>query len=296
MLPRDVLHLLPANNPMRPGTVLSVHPSNQVLACDFYVEGAEKGEEVPGGYRLGRLLNIDHHAPTPRMSRMISSTNLAIEQIRAGGVEHGALVVLNHTDCDSVLSGAIMAGLLPPDPAYGIAAIAADHTGEVNAIADLLQALEPLRDPCVSLESLATLEHGGPLTPTVARRLEEREGDRRRAERYVAEGRFQIIGKLAWAELDSAIDACFFPALLPDVWLILLVMPLADRPNRREVKVRLGLAASPGLTLHDLDIGGIDPAFGGRWNAGSNRRAGGTSLPAATYARALSNRLAAQPV
>lgn len=39
-------------------------------------------------------------------------------------------VVINHTDCDSVLSSAIIRGILPPEKRFGDAAIAADHTGE----------------------------------------------------------------------------------------------------------------------------------------------------------------------
>jgi hypothetical protein len=61
--------------------------------------------------------------------------------------------------------------------------------------------------------------------------------------------------------------------------------------GRREAKLRLGLAAPPGLSLHDLRIEEFDSAFGGRWNAGANRRAGGTTLPMDAYAAALEQRL-----
>ncbi|HST61155.1 MAG TPA: hypothetical protein VLK84_20805, partial [Longimicrobium sp.] len=284
------IHLLPTVSPMLAETVLSVAAAGDIIACDFYVQGAERGEEIPGGYRLGRLLNVDHHAPTARMSRIVSSTNLAVAQLAAAPPQR-ATVVLNHGDCDSVLSGAIMAGLLAPDPRYEAAAIAADHTGEANPIADLLQALDPLRDLQFSLSSLDALEQGHPPEPIVRERLRNREMERRKAEQYVQEGRFHQAGRLAWAVLDDKVDPIFFPALLPDAWTILLAVPMPEHPGRWEAKLRLGMSAPPGATLHDLAIRAFDPAFGGRWNAGSNRRAGGTAIRVEEYAAALQERM-----
>ncbi len=53
-----------------------------ICACDFYVEGAEAGVEVPGGYQLNGILDIDHHAPGTRMARVISSANVALAHVR----------------------------------------------------------------------------------------------------------------------------------------------------------------------------------------------------------------------
>ena len=46
------------------------------------------------------------------MARQVSSTNLALEHLAKGGepVSAGA-VVINHTDCDSVLSAALLCGV-----------------------------------------------------------------------------------------------------------------------------------------------------------------------------------------
>lgn len=288
----DRLHLLPVSNRVSAETVLKVSPSGEVVACDFYVEGAERGQEEPGGYRIGRLLNVDHHAPTARMSRMVSSTNLAIAQVQAAPADADARMVINHTDCDSILSSAIMAGLLPPDPRYGAAAIAADHTGDEDPIADLLQAIDPFRDVSFSLRSLRALERGELLDPAALERLDDRRRRRERAERYVAEGRFRATGCVRWAALDGPMDATFFAALLPDACVILAAIPLRGQPGRWEMKARLGLAAPAGMSLHDLRIGEWDPAFGGRWNAGANRRAGGTTIPIEAYAAELWRRIA----
>ena len=68
------------------------------------------------------------------MYRFVSSANLAVEWVRARhGPRPGDLVVITHTDCDSVLSSGIVSGRLEPKPEYEAAAIAADHTGERTA-------------------------------------------------------------------------------------------------------------------------------------------------------------------
>jgi len=49
------------------------------------------------------------------------------------------------------------------------------------------------------------------------------------------------------------------------------------------MKIRLGQAAPAGLMLDKRKIQVFDPNYGGRWNAGSNGRGGGTSLDPRTY-------------
>jgi hypothetical protein len=221
--------LIDLTSRVSPSHLLQQFPDRLVFACDFRVDGIERGREVPGGYQLGNIVNVDHHAPTPRMMRPVSSTNLATERVRAlGPAPEGAAVVINHTDCDSVLSGGIMAGLLEADDRLGEAAIAADHTGASNPIADLLQSLEPVRDLDLASRSLQRLLSG---------------------------------------------------------------LPLEDDGSRWRVKLRLGRAAPAGLTLHDIAAGGVDPAYDGRWNAGSNKRGGGTELDPETYAARVDRRV-----
>jgi hypothetical protein len=287
--------LIEASNDVPPDLLLGLFPEGTVFACDFYVSGAEAGREMPGGYRLGRVINVDHHAPTGRMATRISSTNLAIAQVAESGPAGARdAVVINHTDCDSILSAAMMCGLLEPHARYGSAALAADHTGEENAIADLLQALEPLRDFEFSLRSLALLEQARPLEATAAALVARRQAQRRRAGELVAAGAFHRRGHIAYASLPERIDSTFLPALLPDAWVIVVYLPMG-RAGRHEAKLRLGAAAPPGLTLHGLRVHEFDPAFGGRWNAGANRRAGGTALPIKAYVEALARRLPGGP-
>ena len=102
-------------------------------------------------------------------------------------------------------------------------------------------------------------------------------------------GRIRLDGPLAFGVLDESIDGEFFPALLPKAVVILTAAP--HQPPRWVMKLRLGLAAPPGMTLQRLGIQEFDPAYGGRWNAGSNKRGGGTDMLPEVYARAVTERL-----
>jgi hypothetical protein len=289
-----------------------------IIACDFYIEGAER--DVPHGEgkapqgeprvpRLGRITNIDHHAPLPEMERPVTSTQLAAEYLVAGfdpAAAPAPWVVINHTDCDSVLSSAIVMGLIEPHECFVAASIAADHTGEEDEIADLLQALDEGREGnrtdeqyVESLRNLILLREGKPLELCAKRALELRRARRAAAKQLVADGRLEREGGLAWAIVDEQIDGALFPVLLPDAVLIMLAFPHPNFPDRWAMKLRLGLGAPPGLTLHSLRITEWDPGFGGRWNAGSNKRplrngVGGTTMEPRDYANRLKARLMEQ--
>lgn len=96
---------------------------------------------------------------------------------------------------------------------------------------------------------------------------------------------------VCYADLPEALDGEFFPALLPRARVIVLFSPHPD-PARRFVKVRVGLAAPPGFSLHNLLIPQFDAGYGGRWNAGSNKRgATGTPLTPKEYVTHIVKRL-----
>ena len=282
--------------------LLARYPTGEILACDFYIADAELGAPVPGGYRLGeRVLNIDHHAPTARMSRVISATNLALDWRAAGAnvraesrqAAEEAFVVINHTDCDSILSSGIASCRLDARPEYGRAALAADHTGEENAIADALQALEPWRDAELSFVTLQAVETGVALPEQAREALARWRHKRDCAAHYVAHGTVTSDGLMAFGILDGEIDGIFFPPLLPDAVLILLAVPKPNEIGCWVMKLRLGARAPEGFTIHDLHMTDFDRAYGGRWNAGSNARAGGTTIPPARYAEEVRRRLVA---
>ncbi len=283
-----------------PDLLASLHPAG-VVACDFYVKGAEPAKRVTGGYRFGKVLNIDHHAPGAEMARQVSSTNLALERFRGRGPEpDDSLVVISHTDCDSVLSSGIMSGHLPPDDMFGDAAVAADHTGEPNDLADLLQGLDDCwdrqkpRDPLYFIDVARRFVSEGERSLDAAGQaaLSDRRRKRLAAAAAVARGDVTVSNGLAFGLPTERLDGEFFPALLPDAVLIVLMTPRRADPSRWNTKIRLGPAAPAGSSLHQLGICEFDSAFGGRWNAGSNTRNLGTSTTPEEYKAELLKRLA----
>jgi len=294
------IDLLPVSRAGTLDDLLARYPSGEIFACDFYITGAELGTDVPGGYRLGpRVLNIDHHAPTARMTREISATNLALDWRAANAntesrqAAEQVVVVINHTDCDSILSSGIASCRLDALPEYGRAALAADHTGEENEIADALQALEPCRDLELSFVTLRMVEMGLTLPEQAREALARWRHKRECAAHYVAQGTVTSDGLMAFGIVDRETDGIFFPPLLPDAALILLAVPRPNASGRWTMKLRLGARAPEGFTIHDLHMTEFDPAYGGRWNAGSNARAGGTTIPPERYAEEVRRRLLA---
>ncbi len=289
--------LLPLSQTVSPDVALAASPANPVVVADCYVDGVETWTPRPWGWQTsagGRLIiNIDHHADDARFFRPVSSGNLAIQYVEAEGpLPANVPALINHTDCDSVLSAAILTGLLLPDPMFGDAVIAADHTGEPNPIADLLQALDPLRDVELSLRNLQRQLRGDPVEPQAAERLQKRRDDRARAEELVQSGAYQMVGRVAVAFLSSGdkIPGELLPSLLPDAAVIVSASPLAN--GGFETKVRLGLAARSGETLYSLGTQQWEPNFRGRWNAGSTSRSGGSTIDPVLLAKRLAQALA----
>jgi hypothetical protein len=266
----------------------TLFPNKHIIACDFPVEGIEEnGEEILGGYKIGNITNIDHHALTDRMAKHISSTTLAIEYVKNNQLKQGDVVVIHHTDCDSVLSSVIMRGILSPDSKFNDAAIAADHTGQENMIADLLQSISDKRDLEFSLKNLELLLDNKDLEPEAKRLLQTRYDDRIRAKKLVESGEFKSYGDVYFVKIDERIDGELMPALIPNAAVILLAIPMKNNSSKLEIKVRLGFKAQKGFYIQQQNL----PDFGGRWNAGSTKRSGGTLLSVEDYARIVKERL-----
>lgn len=262
---------------------------------DLYIKDIEeRGRWEENVLGTDNIINIDHYASVEEFEKNISSTNLAIEWVKKNGaLGKDYRVVVNHMDCDSVLSSLVIRGILPPDEKFGEAAIAADHTGEENEIADFLQALEDKRDLEFSARNLKLLLDKKELDPEAQKLLAKKHTERIMAREAVESGEFDFLGGVAYAQFDKKMDLAFFPALLPDAQVILLFCPHKMNANAMEAKIRLGMAAPAGLTLSKLNIENIDPNFGYRWNAGSNRRAGGSDLKIDDYAKRLNEKLEA---
>ena len=297
--------ILPLTNVVTVADVARECPwESPIYACDFPLDGVEDDGSA-GGLRSGRILNVDHHADVERMRGPVTSSQLAYEHLKTrGAIEADSWVVINHTDCDSILSSAMLMGLIEPKQKFVTASVCADHTGAENPIADLLQALDESRigartdeQYLESLRNLRLLLKGKPLEAAGSASVALRRSRREKAERLVEEGTFNVTGGVAAAVLDEDLDSAFFAPLLPGAAVILTARRHPKQAERYVVKVRLGPGAPPGLTLHALGIRDWDANFGCRWNAGGNKRPpseselGGTELSPEEYAGHLCTRL-----
>jgi hypothetical protein len=196
-------------------------------------------------------------------------------------------VFITHKDCDSVLSVLMLVGALPPDDMYGEAVLSADHTACENDIADLLQAIEDtprsgerVSDDSLahSISSLGQLLAGEPLDGEAQElwnsRKEARNSWENRAEDFVI---FENGTHLYVFDGTVTADPCpeFIVANRPDAKLILVFHNDPGDPYFFQVRAVRGLAANDLVRVDDKTL--IPPqieGFGGRKQAGSNRRSG----------------------
>jgi len=263
------------------------HPA--VFACDFYIADIEKrGQEIVGGYACENIYNIDHHAPTKRMMSNVTATSLAIDYIKKhGAIPEGSCVLINHTDCDSVLSSLIMCGILLIDEEddanlYIKAAESADHTGAAHDIADLLQVLAPQRDVTLSAQSMDKLIKGEDLDEKVATLFKKRSEERMRVFALVEQGKLKQKEHVTFLAVtpDQNVDIQLLYWTLPDAEIIMTAGPMPNDASHTGIKIMLGRKAPKGLCLNTVGLG---DGFGGRWDAVSNKRAGGTTNSPAIY-------------
>lgn len=255
----------------------NLFPGKRIIVCDAYVNGAEKGISTNYGYEIDGIAVIDHHAPIRRFAMNISSTNLAIAGIEENDIRinSNTVVVINHTDADAILAASIIARILPPNRIFADAAIAADHTGEENKIADLLQAFEYKRDIEFSLRNLQLLLEENPLEPDAQKLVAGRKEERQKAVEIGKSERMKSLEEIFYIELkpEEKIDPSFFLHLIPKAEIFVAFRPFDGKPDRWEARIRLGYAGIGKIRLNELGIESFDPGCGFRFNAGSNIRA-----------------------
>lgn len=269
-------------------------PEGPVIVCDFPLSDiVDESSSIAGCPRIEEILNIDHHLPFESMERFISSGNLAAQYLRSQNKPAKSTPILvNHTDCDSTISSLMMRGHIPPADIFESAVIAADHTGAQNPIADLLQALDPLADLSKSIRNLGLLLSEQALDPECQKLVEQRALNRIRAKEILDQKRFKIIDNLAVVEIDG--ERIGGELFLPHFSQNSVLVTFRNRPEdgRQEARLRLCAGAPEGFSLHKIDMESVDPGYGGRWNAGSNRRSLGSNIPQDQYLQKLSAALA----
>lgn len=289
----------PAASEVKADTIRMLYPGvKPVFTTDFLVESEHRSPIITSDGRLAGywcddgVISMDHHGPEVEVRTQISSAVMVLAMVQNYGPVPG-VILGTHKDTDTTVSTGMASGLLAPDPRFAEAAIAADHTGEVNDIADLLQSIQDmgeLGDIAYSFYCLDIFltkgEEALPEGALVA--LQARRAEREKLLQIVESGGFVYQGSgVYYAELQKRVDGELLPALLPSASVIVVAYPLAaDKIPEElrtqglkpyEVKTRTGFQFPAGGSLQDLDL----PNWGGRWNAGGTGRHGGTIDPAA---------------
>lgn len=257
------------------GEIKNLFPGKNICVCDFYLEKSENAKILPEGANIcDDVLSIDHHAPIEAFMDFVTSTSFACRYVLAHNhLSADWFIVINHVDTDSLLSATIMSGILSPDDMYVSAAIAADHTGAESVIGDVLQSLEDENDLELSM---------GILLKLVNKRLEVRKNLAR------LKDTFQTRGDVVFCEIDKKIDAGLLPSIFPDKKMVAVAWPMTgESQGRWGIKVRL-CSSVERISLNSLGL----PNTGGRWNAISTTRDGGTTLRLIDYVKLLDMELA----
>jgi len=119
--------------------------------------------------------------------------------------------------------------------------------------------------------------------------LKKRHGERQEAKEIINNKKFQRIGRITYIYLEKNINSAFWPSLIPDAQVILT--SYKKDHNNLIARTRLGMKAPEGLYLNEIGINEFDPNWGGRWNAGSNERSGGTKLSLDKYIKDLNRKI-----
>ena len=73
-------------------------------------------------------------------------------------------------------------------------------------------------------------------------------------------------------DCDRYLDSDLFLPHFPQARLLVIGCPSEKNPGLTMTRLRLGAGVESGLSLHRLGVSEFDPYFGGRFNAGSNKR------------------------
>ncbi len=302
-------HMMPLQKTPTVQDVRQAVQKGPVIVCDLYIQDIEKeGTPIVSkdgtllGYRKGEIINIDHHGPEEEKLGLLSTGPQSGIFLRDLGdtLAPNIPVATHHTDCDSILSCLQMLRVLQPHPILDRAALSADHTCLPDPIADVLQEMTELKqEPGYEKEAwrLKRFSLGVLLFEQIVtgrgvegRELLEklqhiRQEKRALANQIFARRDFESFDNGALILVQQGIDSEFLPAVFRDAAIILSVSPRTDNSGKHNIRIRLGAnALNRGITRAKLNLEAFDPAAGGRMDAGSNERGGGTHLAPLEYA------------
>jgi len=292
--------------------MLEASGKRRIVLCDAYVADIESTDGAivtDYGFALrvpaGEIVIVDHHAPQKRFKRIVTATELAVRYFKKyGPADDNTLVVVNHSDTDSVLAVAIVCGILDYtdnprrwEKMFVEAANAADFNGTMNDIADLLQACEQMEDLGYSVANLRRIMNGAKIGLSAEKIMNDRRADREKVRVAVGHGIFRTYGRVCYAFLDRDfnVDPVLWFSFLPGAAAIVFFVPhpriCADGGRVRLIaRMGIGPAGVGRIAFDELDLREFDPAWKGKWNAGSDYYEG-TNLDPKIYVRNLNAKI-----
>jgi hypothetical protein len=290
--------------------ILKESSEDIIFVCDMNIKGIEGNKDsclMEYGYKFqgvvdGRevtIYNIDHHGNDETFFKPISSANLAgvfMSKYSSEVDEKDFEVIINHADCDSISSSYIISNQIKDEEILnklGEAAICADHLGAENDICDLLQSLEDFRDYNLSIKSLENYLNGEEQSTAIKESVIKRKKDRETIKELSKNIKITH-GGVAYIISKDPTDVGFLNCYAPDEALLVCYFQdfiNKDGENILSAKVRLTKKGmNKGLNLKNIMLN-VDERFGGRWNAGGNRRNNGCTCSMEEYLQKLDDSL-----
>lgn len=270
--------------------------ASRIFVLDFPVlfEGNCEPLIGPNGEMLGlrnktaepEIINIDHHSQHTDFNRTISTTHQALIANQSFELRPDPedVVIVNHTDTDSVLS---LLALTNPEISWKVkmifahAAVAADHTGEFSPLISLIDAMYHDRDLDKSINTLLQFLTEGDINLLNLDVIENYYVEivkRKKALEIVKERKFREIGNgVILIELDGpkSMQSIPFPALFDEFGIYATVIIISNPLNGKyKLNVRAGRNFPENSSLQDIDtVKGLSRfGYGGRARAGGNDR------------------------
>jgi hypothetical protein len=264
--------------------------ASKIYVLDFSVVDTELPRFLgPNGEILGYIDSennvtiIDHHSDHPQFEESISATHQALIAVSNGlRLSDKDIIILNHTDTDSILSTIILTN---PDLSdllkarFALATVNADHSGGEDDIVDLIDTVYRKRDPELSINTLEKyLKYGTleVLSQEIRDAYHERVEYRMRAKEVVKSGQLQHAGNgVYFIKTTEDLQSLHFPAYCRKYEIPLSVIIIAKPKNGKwAMSIRTSDCFPKNTNLlklfSDLNLGKY--GFGGRNKAGGNSR------------------------
>lgn len=316
--------LLDKNISYTPISIASLYPSaSRIFVLDFKLEHSPEviGESIYEESNVNELLgvkvnkeegktfigkkftlpskqlvyNIDHHYDNQYIGVNLSTTHQAIifNQLKQMYAKESDVILINHPDTDSILACAAISNPTLSEKVihtFSKSALAADHTGEPDLLADIINGYYYLNDPIKSLKLVKNfLDSDSDLSKLgeeANQRYQTVIARRQLAEKLVKNESFLHAGNgVYWIKLDTYIETTMFAnvfrKLKLDAKVIIVGVPSEKHKGKWKISMRAVNDFDLVISMKQIaaDLGLSRYGYGGRAKGGSTGRNLASSEP-----------------